>query len=128
MATDGKFSRLNDFYGWYVVASSFVILFFNSGARFAIGVMFKPLISEFGWDRGAVSFAFSVNMTIFAISLLVVGKLYDHYGPKWVILVSTALLSGGSPVTPAEIKKRFGDYLDELTKGNDQGKVRIVLE
>jgi MFS family permease len=95
MTADGKFSRFNDFYGWYVVASSFVILFFNSGARFSIGVMFKPLISEFGWDRGAVSFAFSVNMTIFAISLLIVGKLYDRYGPKWVILVSTALLSGG---------------------------------
>jgi hypothetical protein len=40
----------------------------------------------------------------------------------------TALLSGGSPVTPAEMKKRFEGYLDELTKGKEQGKVRIVLE
>ena len=40
----------------------------------------------------------------------------------------TALLSGGSPVAPAEMKKRFEEYLDELTKGNDPGKVRIVLE
>ena len=40
----------------------------------------------------------------------------------------TALLSGGSPVTPAEMKKRFEDYLDELTKGKEPGKVRIVLE
>ena len=39
-----------------------------------------------------------------------------------------ALLSGGSPATPAEMKKRFGEYLDELTKGKEQGKVRIVLE
>ena len=39
-----------------------------------------------------------------------------------------ALLSGGSPVTPAEIKKRFEEYLDELTKGKEPGKVRIVLE
>jgi hypothetical protein len=39
-----------------------------------------------------------------------------------------ALLKGGSPATPAEMKKRFEDYLDELTKGHEPGKVRIVLE
>jgi hypothetical protein len=39
-----------------------------------------------------------------------------------------ALLVGGSPVTPAEMKKRFEAYLDELTKGKEPGKVRIVLE
>jgi hypothetical protein len=38
------------------------------------------------------------------------------------------LLSGGSPVTPAEMKQRFEDYLDQLTKGKEPGKVRIVLE
>ena len=39
-----------------------------------------------------------------------------------------ALLSGGSPATPAEMKKRFEDYLALLTKGKEPGKVRIVLE
>ena len=39
-----------------------------------------------------------------------------------------ALLAGGSPATPEEMKKRFDDYLDELTRGNEPGKVRIVLE
>ena len=39
-----------------------------------------------------------------------------------------ALLSGGSPATPAEMKKRFEEYLDALTKGKEPGKVRIVLE
>jgi hypothetical protein len=39
-----------------------------------------------------------------------------------------ALLSGGSPATPAEMKKRFEEYLDRLTKGKEPGKVRIVLE
>jgi hypothetical protein len=39
-----------------------------------------------------------------------------------------ALLAGGSPVTPAEMRKRFDEYLDGLTKGKESGKVRIVLE
>lgn len=39
-----------------------------------------------------------------------------------------ALLAGGSPATPAEMRKRFEEYLDELTKGKEPEKVRIVLE
>jgi hypothetical protein len=40
----------------------------------------------------------------------------------------SALLSGGSPVTPSEMKKRFEDYLSELAKGKDLSKVRIIVE
>lgn len=39
-----------------------------------------------------------------------------------------ALFVGSSPATPAEMKKRFENYLDELTKGKEPGKVRIILE
>jgi len=39
-----------------------------------------------------------------------------------------ALFSGGLPATPTEIRKRFEEYLDGLTKGKEPGKVRIVLE
>jgi len=38
------------------------------------------------------------------------------------------LLSGGSPATPAEMRKRFEEYLDGLIKGKEPRKVRIVLE
>lgn len=39
-----------------------------------------------------------------------------------------ALLTGGAPATPEEMKKRFEEYLDQLTKGKEPGKVRIVIE
>ncbi|MBN1461881.1 MAG: ATP-binding protein [Armatimonadetes bacterium] len=39
-----------------------------------------------------------------------------------------ALLEAGSPATPAEVKKRFDEYIDGLIKGKEPGKVRIVLE
>jgi hypothetical protein len=42
--------------------------------------------------------------------------------------LQTELFGGGSPATPAELKKRFDDYLDKLTKGKEQGKVRIIVE
>lgn len=39
-----------------------------------------------------------------------------------------ALLSGGSPATLSELKKRFEEYLEELARGKDAKKVRVVLE
>jgi len=87
------------FYGWYIVAAAFIILFFNAGARYAFGVMFKPMIEEFGWSRGAVSLVFFVNMVVFALTLIVTGRLYDRYGPKWVIIVSTLFIAAGFALT-----------------------------
>lgn len=40
----------------------------------------------------------------------------------------SALLEGGAPATPDELKRRFEEYLAEVTKGKDLSKVRIVLE
>lgn len=39
-----------------------------------------------------------------------------------------ALTRGGSPATPEELSLRFNNYLQEITKGKDPAKIRIVLE
>ncbi len=41
--------------------------------------------------------------------------------------IKAALLAGGSPVKPDEIKKRFNIFVDRLIRGKEPGKVRIVL-
>ncbi len=83
------------FYGWFVLAASFVMLFFNSGAQFSIGVMFKPIIADFGWGRGTISMGVMINMVAYAFSMLLMGKAYDRFGPKWVILTSATFLGSG---------------------------------
>jgi hypothetical protein len=42
--------------------------------------------------------------------------------------LQTALQVEDGPATPTEMKKRFEDYIDQLTRGKDSAKVRIVLE
>lgn len=42
--------------------------------------------------------------------------------------LQTALQVSDGPVTPSEMKKRFVEYVDQLIKGKDPAKVRIVLE
>ena len=39
-----------------------------------------------------------------------------------------ALRITDGPATPAEMKKRFDDFIDQLTRGKDPAKTRIVLE
>ncbi|MFC1863139.1 MFS transporter [Thermodesulfobacteriota bacterium] len=95
MSPDLNHEKQRIFYGWYIIGAAFLILFFNAGARFSIGVIFKPLITEFGWSRTSISFAVMVNMAVFALSLTVIGKTYDRFGPKWVIIVSTLILAAG---------------------------------
>ena len=42
--------------------------------------------------------------------------------------LKAALLEGGSPASPPEIKVRFENYLNRLSAGQDPAKVRVVLE
>jgi MFS family permease len=83
------------FYGWYVLAASFLILFLNSGGRFVFGVMLKPMENEFGWSRSEISSAVFLSMAVYAAAIIITGRLYDRFGPKWVIAASTILFSAG---------------------------------
>ncbi len=51
-------------------------------------------------------------------------KQADELYHRFMLVVVPA----GAGKTTAEMKKRFEEYLDELTKGKEPGKVRIVLE
>jgi len=42
--------------------------------------------------------------------------------------LQAALQVEGGPATPVEMKKRFEEYIDQLTKGKDPAKVRIIVE
>ncbi|MBW1996490.1 MAG: MFS transporter [Deltaproteobacteria bacterium] len=57
--------------------------------------MFKPMILDLGWDRSSISLAVFLNFVVFALAVSFVEKSYDRYGPKWVIIPSTLLLSFG---------------------------------
>ena len=57
--------------------------------------MVKPIAADFDWSRGAVSAVLFLNIVVYAASVIITGRLYDRYGPKWVIAGSTVLFSAG---------------------------------
>jgi MFS family permease len=83
------------FPGWYVLSSSFAILFLVQGSRGIIGLTLKPIAEEFGWTRSAVSLVVFLHMTVFALVLTLIGKCYDRYGARRVIFLSSLLLGAG---------------------------------
>ena len=42
--------------------------------------------------------------------------------------IKKALLTGGSPATPEDLRKRFESFLNERCKGKDTSKLRFVVE
>jgi MFS family permease len=83
------------FHGWYVLVASFIVLFLSGGSRAAIGVMVKPWELDLGWTREAISSAQFLNLALYALATIITGRLYDRYGPKWIVVGSTLLFAGG---------------------------------
>jgi len=86
-------------YRWYILAASFLILVIDGGVRFSFGVLIKPLVSEFSWERGAITLAYTINMLVFACCQPLAGKLLDRFGPKRLFTVSALVTSAGLVLT-----------------------------
>lgn len=81
--------RANIFYGWWIVAASFVLLFLFAGAGFySFSIFIRPLEDEFGWARASISLTMSIYFIIGGCAGPLVGKLIQTHGPKRVITYS----------------------------------------
>jgi len=74
------------FYGWVVVIACFIIATVIYGINYSFGVFLKPLESEFGLTRGAISGVFSVYMLFGCVFGILGGWALDRYGPRVVAL------------------------------------------
>ena len=86
-------------YRWYILAASFLILVIDGGVRFSFGVLIKPLVSEFSWERGAITLAYTLNMLVFACCQPLAGKFLDRFGPKRLFTASALVTTAGLVLT-----------------------------
>jgi MFS family permease len=99
-----------NFYGWYILAGGFLILVVDGGVRFSFGVFIKPMVSEFSWERGAITLAYSLNMLVFGLCQPIAGKLLDRFGPKILFSISALTASTGLILT-SQISSTLELYL-----------------
>jgi MFS family permease len=92
--------RLPFFYGWIIIAVTFVTMAIGVNARTAFSLLFPPILSEFGWDRGVTAGAFSFGFVASAIVSPLIGRLMDRLGPRSVMELGVALMAGGLLLAP----------------------------
>jgi MFS family permease len=80
------------FYGWWIVLTSAVGLFWGVPLTvYSFSVFLRPIMQEFHVGRAAVSLAFTVKVFFAALCAPLTGWLLDRYGARKVILPLTAL-------------------------------------
>jgi MFS family permease len=92
--------RLPFFYGWIIIAVTFITMAIGVNARTAFSLFFPPIIDEFGWERGVTAGAFSFGFVVSAFVSPLIGRLMDRLGPRSVMELGVALMAGGLLLAP----------------------------
>jgi MFS family permease len=79
-------------YGWVVVMAAAVCMAFGNGSLLTLSVFLKPLVAEFGWLRGEVSFAYLVGTMALGAGGIAMGWLADRYPVRWLVLAGAAAI------------------------------------
>ena len=78
------------------LVACFLVLLIGGGARFAIGLTFKPMVDEFGWSRGELGLAVGLYMVVSACATFITGRMADRFSPR--VLLTGGTLIGGAGI------------------------------
>jgi MFS family permease len=87
------------FYGWVIVACTFVILCIAYGIQFSFGVFMAEISKDTGWGRDSLSLPYSLYVFLYSALGAVAGRFTDRWGPRIVITVGGCLLGIGIILT-----------------------------
>jgi MFS family permease len=88
-----------------VLALCFALSVLGRGLGESFSVFLKPISETFGWDRAQVVSVYSLTALAGGLSAPLIGRLFDHSGPRTVYSLGLLLL-GGAFLTAA-----FADHL-----------------
>ena len=88
-------------YHWVVMGAAFVVLMGAAGTRSTPGVLIDPLRDEFGWSRGTVGTAVSINVILYGLVGPFAAALQIRYGLRRVTMASLAIISAGAKPKPS---------------------------
>src|SRR5437870_4526333 len=84
------------FYGWNVVAATFVMALFTFGLGFyGLTVYVATLQRLHGWSASTVSAPVTVYYVAGALLTTAIGSVYERFGPRLVVVGASVVLAGG---------------------------------
>lgn len=86
-------------YHWVVFGSAFAVLLLAAGTRSTMGVLIDPLHEEFGWSRGTIGFAVSINVLLFGFIGPFAAALQQKYGLRRVTMTALTIIAIGTALS-----------------------------
>lgn len=83
------------FYGYNIVAASFIIQAICIGITVTYAIFFKEFQNTFDWSRALISGAGSLNSLTMGAASILAGRLNDKVGPRAIFVLSGILLGIG---------------------------------
>jgi MFS family permease len=80
---------------WIVLGAVTICLLASTGLRGTFAVYIKPIETEMGWSRAALSMAAAISLLLLGATGPFAGRLADRWGPRRVIVLALALLGLG---------------------------------
>ncbi|MEU9149999.1 MFS transporter [Streptomyces sp. NPDC048417] len=84
---------------WFVAAVTFVTIVGAAAFRSLPGLLIDPLHQEFGWSRGTIGAAVSVNLALYGLTAPFAAALMDRFGIRRVVAVALTVIAVGSGLT-----------------------------
>jgi MFS family permease len=83
------------YYGWRVVLAACLGVMAGFGSLFVytFSVFVKPLATEFGWSREAISRGFAIAAVTLGFVSPLLGRWIDRFGPRRIILVCMTIFA-----------------------------------
>ena len=99
------------FYGWYVVAVSFLCWFAaDAYGWYTFGLFLGPMSAELGWNTTTLTGALTMRMVIAALSGPFIGALADKkYGAR-VVMTLGVIIAGIIPITVSHVREIWHFY------------------
>jgi MFS family permease len=83
------------FYGWVVVASTFMVLCVGFGVTYAFNAFFLPLQQAYGATRGETSLVFSIAGFLYFALGAISGPMADRWGPRPIVAAGVLITTAG---------------------------------
>ncbi|MFI1734317.1 MFS transporter [Streptomyces acidicola] len=91
--------RLRFHRAWFVAAVTFVTIIGAAAFRSLPGLLIDPLHQEFGWSRGTIGAAVSINLALYGLTAPFAAALMDRFGIRRVVAVALTVIAVGSGAT-----------------------------
>ncbi|WP_330453109.1 MULTISPECIES: MFS transporter [unclassified Streptomyces] len=81
---------------WIVAAVTFVTIIGGAAFNSLPGLLLDPLRDDFGWSRGQIGLAVSLDMALYGLTAPFAAALMDRFGIRRVVAVALTMVAAGA--------------------------------